>query len=92
MITNMTGSHSNNISADILEIIEHFQFEQLTVEGTLYKSTYRSSHEFEDGSPMGAAIIGMYCEEQLSVSYFHRLQHDQIWHFYGGDTLVLYLL
>lgn len=81
-----------NIPADIQAIIDHYQFEQLPVEGTLYKSTYRSSSEFEDGSPMGTAIIGMYCEEPLSVSCFHRLQHDEIWHFYGGDPLILYLL
>jgi len=80
------------IPPDIKALIDHFQFEQLPVEGTFYKSTYRSGREFGDGSPMGTGIIAMYCEEPLSVSCFHRLTHDEIWHFYGGDPLVLYLL
>lgn len=88
----MNHTSLEHIPADIQAIIDHYQFEQLPVEGTLYKSTYRSSREFEDGSPMGTAIIGMYCEAPLSVSCFHRLQHDEIWHFYGGDPLILYLL
>ena len=73
-------------------LIDHFQFDQLPVEGTFYKSTYRSVREFGDGSPMGTGIIALFCEEPLSVSRFHRLTHDEIWHFYGGDPLVLYLL
>lgn len=84
--------HLNNTAADIRAIIEHYQFEQLPVEGMLYKSTYRSTREFANGSPLSTGIIAMYCEQPLSVSCFHRLTHDEMWHFYGGDPLVLYLL
>ena len=88
----MQENNLMKIPPDIKALIDHFQFEQLPVEGTFYKSTYRSGREFGDGSPMGTGIIAMYCEEPLSVSCFHRLTHDEIWHFYGGDPLVLYLL
>lgn len=73
-------------------IAAHFGMERLPVEGTFYKSTYRSPRAWADGSPAGTAIIGLYCDTPLSVSCFHRLTHDEVWHFYGGDPLLIYLL
>ena len=80
------------IPDDIKAMIDHFKFDRLPVEGTFYKGTYRSSSAYETGRPYGTAMIGMYCESPLSVSCFHRLESDEIWHFYGGDPLHLYLL
>ncbi len=77
--------------SDIEALIKHFDLQPLPVEGTLYASTYRSAQEFE-GGPMGTAMIGLYCEEPLSLSRFHRLTTDEVWHFYGGDPLRLVLL
>lgn len=77
--------------SDIEALIKHFDLQLLPVEGTLYASTYRSAQEFE-GGPMGTAMIGLYCEEPLSLSRFHRLTTDEVWHFYGGDPLRLVLL
>ena len=74
------------------QMIEFFGFRRLPVEGTLYTETYRSGGEGEGGLPAGTAMIGMYCNEPLSLSCFHRLAHDEVWHFYLGDPLVLYLL
>lgn len=82
----------NDIPPDIAALMAHFQFEALPVEGTLFRSTYRSAAELPNGGPVGTAMIGMYCENPLSLSCFHRLQHDEVWHFYGGDPFVLYLL
>lgn len=73
-------------------LIEHFQFDQIPVEGTLYKSTYCSATVSEHGGPAGTAIIGMYCDVPLSVSCFHRLTYDEVWHFYSGDPFTLFLL
>ena len=73
-------------------MIDHYQFDRIPVEGTFYKSTYRASQQAGDGTPVGTAIIGMYSEYPKSVSCFHRLAYDEIWHFYGGDPLHLYLL
>jgi predicted cupin superfamily sugar epimerase len=77
---------------DTKAIIEHYQFDRLPVEGTFFKSTYRSTLENADGSPVGTAMIGLYCAEPLSVSCFHRLRYDEIWHVYGGDPFRLILL
>lgn len=76
----------------IKALIEHFHFSPLPAEGTLFASTWRSTDEFVDGSPVGTAMIGMYCTNPLSQSFFHRLPVDETWHFYSGDRLRLVLL
>jgi len=77
---------------EVKALIEHYQLEPLPVEQTLFKSTYRSSREFDNGKPLGTAIIALYCDEPRSVSLFHKLPVDEVWHFYGGDPLRLVLL
>lgn len=76
----------------IKSLIEHYHFQPLPAEGTFFVSTYRSAGEFENGKPHGTAMIGMYCDEPKSLSLFHRLTADEVWHFYGGDPLRLVLL
>ena len=76
----------------IKSLIEHYNFQPLPAEGTFFVSTYRSATEFENGKPHGTAMIGMYCDEPRSLSLFHRLTADEVWHFYGGDPLRLVLL
>jgi len=77
---------------EVKALIEHYHFQSLPVEGTLFVSTYRSAQEMEGGGPIGTAMIGMYCDEPRSLSLFHRLTTDEVWHFYGGDPLRLILL
>lgn len=74
------------------ELIEAYGFEPLPVEGTLFVSTYRSSASLPDGAPIGTAMIGMYSHDPPSRSLFHRVPHDEVWHFYGGDPIRLVLL
>jgi len=80
------------MNAEIQALIDLFKLTPLPAEGTLFCSSWRSSQEFADGSPVGTAMIGMYCNEPLSRSLFHRLPVDEVWHFYGGDPLRLVLL
>jgi predicted cupin superfamily sugar epimerase len=77
---------------EIKALIGHYHLQPLPVEGTLFVSTYRSSQEYENGKPVGTAMIGIYCDEPRSVSLFHKLKYDEVWHFYGGDPLRLVLL
>lgn len=77
---------------EVKALIEHYHFQPLPVEGTLFASTYRSPQEYESGKPVGTAIIAMYCDELKSLSLFHKLKYDEVWHFYGGDPLRLVLL
>lgn len=76
----------------IKDIIDHFKFEILPIEGTYFKQTYRSSILNQEGLPLSTAMIGMYCNSPLSFSSFHRLTQDETWHFYFGDSFILYLL
>lgn len=77
---------------EVKTLIEHYHLQPLPVEGTLFAGTYRSVQEYDGGKPVGTAMIGMYCDDPYSVSLFHKLKHDEVWHFYGGDPLRLVLL
>lgn len=83
---------NENIAPEVQKAIEKYQFDVLPVEGTFYKSTYCSKEMTPDGHPMGTAMIGMYCEHPRSLSTFHRLTHDEVWHMYEGDPFELILL
>jgi predicted cupin superfamily sugar epimerase len=76
----------------VRELIDSYGLEPLPVEGTLFVSTYRSPESSLDGAPLGTAMIGLYCHDPQSRSLFHRLPHDEIWHFYAGDPIRLVLL
>jgi predicted cupin superfamily sugar epimerase len=76
----------------IQQLIDHYKLEVLPVEGTLFTSTYVSRHKTIEGDPISTAIIGLYATEPNSFSSFHRLQHDELWHYYAGDPLRLVLL
>lgn len=76
----------------VAALIDAYGFEPLPVEGTLFTSTYRSGENLPDGGPVATAMIGMYAHDPLSRSLFHRLPHDEVWHFYGGDPIRLVLL
>ena len=73
-------------------LIDHFGLEMLPEEGMYFKNTYTSKKINAEGSPLGTAMIGLFCHEPLSYSRFHRLAHDEVWHFYLGDTIELYVL
>ena len=62
------------------------------MEATFFVQTYRSGTDAASGGPAGSAGIGLYCDDPLSRSLFHRLDFDEVWHFYGGDPLRLVLL
>jgi uncharacterized protein len=73
-------------------LIERFGMERLPVEGTLFVSTHRSDAATPGGEPAGTAILGLYLDDPPSRSLFHRLAHDEVWHFYAGDPIRLVLL
>ena len=77
---------------EVKALIEHYKLEPMPVEETLFISSYRSDQEIGDGKPFSNAIIALYCDEPRSVSLFHKLPVDEVWHFYAGDSMRLVLL
>jgi uncharacterized protein len=68
-------------------------------EGGYYKEVYRSSEivsssalpdRFEGDRNLSTAIYFLLRSEDRSV--FHRLKSDELWHFYQGSTLLIYVL
>ncbi len=82
----------DDVHPEVTRLIAHYGLTPLPVEGTLYASTYRSRLDGPTGEPVGSAIVGLYAHRPRSLSLFHRLTHDEIWHFYGGDPIRLVLL
>ena len=87
----MPLSTTNQQKSDIEFLIEHYQLTVLPLEGNYYRNTFTSTKKL-GGNPMATAMIGLYSHQPLSQSNFHRLDHDEIWHFYKGDPFSLYLL
>jgi predicted cupin superfamily sugar epimerase len=63
----------------VTRLIERFALTTLPGEGTLFRSTWRSSDDLNDGGPQGTAMIGLYCNDPVSHSLFHRLPVDEVW-------------
>ncbi len=64
-------------------------------EGGYYKQIYKSvdtvlSKRFDSEHSAGTSIY--YLLEGNDYSAWHRLKSDEIWHFYSGTTLTLYII
>lgn len=67
-------------------------------EGGFYKETYRSSETIRQAAlpePFnGDRVVSTgiyYLLENGQFSAFHRIQSDEMWHFYAGDELTVYV-
>jgi len=67
---------------DAESMIQLLRLEPLTFEGGWYRETYRS--------PLSTAIYFLLTD--ATFSRFHRLRSDEIYHFYLGDPVELFVL
>jgi uncharacterized protein len=83
------------------EIIQTLKLVPLAEEGGLYVQTYLSHESFpQQGLPdryrgprvFGSAIFFLLTDELDSFSAMHRVETDEIYHFYLGDPVELVLL
>ncbi len=58
-------------------------------EGGFYKETYRSEAHI-DGRAVATGIYFLLTSE--NVSNFHRIDADEMWHFYAGDALTVHMI
>jgi predicted cupin superfamily sugar epimerase len=68
-------------------------------EGGYYRQTYRSELTIEKaalpaafGGSRAASTAIYFLLEGENFSAFHRLQSDEVWHFYAGEPLVVHAL
>jgi predicted cupin superfamily sugar epimerase len=64
-------------------------------EGGYYKETYRSSisssfDNFDDSRNASTAIYFMLTKGNFSA--FHRIRSDEMWHFYDGDPVSIFVI
>lgn len=68
-------------------------------EGGFYKENYRASEQIAGdalparfGSERGYGTAIFFLLRSQDKSVFHRIKSDEIWHYYQGDTLLIYVL
>lgn len=71
------------------EVIDLLHLAPLAGEGGYFRETYRSPI-VKEGRALSTAIF--YLLTAQTVSLFHRLKSDEIWHFYQGDVVELVML
>jgi len=83
------------------QLIEHLRLEPLTFEGGHFRQTYLAEESVAAealparyGGPrrFGGAIYYLLTSEPDSFSALHRLQTDEMYHFYLGDPVEMLLL
>ena len=84
----------NNKKAQYLR--ERLDLSELPGEGGYYKETYRSDKTIilpseTDGERSISTSI-YYLLDGTQFSAFHRLKSDEIWHFYIGSSITLYII
>ncbi|MGW2022727.1 cupin domain-containing protein [Streptomyces decoyicus] len=72
-------------------LIDFYGLAPLPREGGRFRRTW-AGPERPDGRPEGSAIVMLLTDEPGDFSALHRLPTDEIWHFYRGDPLTLFLL
>ncbi|UII23970.1 cupin domain-containing protein [Fulvivirga ligni] len=64
-------------------------------EGGYFKETYRADLKSDFNGFEGERNVstGIYfLLEQLDFSAFHKIQSDEMWHFYDGDTMEVHMI
>ncbi len=87
-----------NTSAQIEKIVDQLELIPHP-EGGFYKEVYRSSGVLPKAA-LGAAFSGdrNYCTSiyflltSANFSAFHRIQQDEVWHFYAGSPLTVHVI
>lgn len=59
-------------------------------EGGFYRETYRAKKRLSDGKAASTAIY--FLLRSRDVSHLHRIESDELWHFYAGSDLEIICL
>ena len=73
------------------DVIDLLQLEPLPHEGGYFRRSYTAPNtEVDARQPLSTAIYALFTEQDFSA--MHRLQGDELYHFYFGDPLEMLLL
>lgn len=59
-------------------------------EGGFYRQTYVSTATLDNGRPVATAILFLLTHDD--PSNFHRLDAEEMWHYYAGDPLTVHVI
>lgn len=76
----------------VKELFEKFHFEYLKDEGCYIKKVYDCNIKYNNDIAIASHAYGIYCDVPKSFSRFHKLEHDELWQYYEGGKLKLYIL
>lgn len=74
------------------ELIQFYQMTMLPGEATYVAELYRSAQTTAEGLSAVSTIYGLYCVDPPSRSNFHRLTREEVWSWYEGAPIDLFLL
>lgn len=77
------------MNENVKEIVERLNLSPLEGEGGMFRRTYEGALN-KEGQPIYSAIY--YLLTEYSFSHMHKLDTDEIYHYYMGDELELLLL
>ncbi len=72
------------------QAIAKYKLQPLSQEGGYYHRVYEAPEKDMAGRRYAACIY--YLLQAPDFSCFHRIDCDELWHFYGGNEIVLYLI
>jgi len=82
------------------KLVDHYHMQKIPQEGPWFTLSYSSADSLDGGSlparyagrthPAGNAIVAV--ETPKDFSALHRLQTDEVWHFYDGSPIDMLLL
>ena len=85
----------------IEKIIEELKLEPLPIEGGYFRQTYKREEflipeqlpiRYKQNHSFGTVIYYMLEKNRFPVSMLHKLKTDEIYHFYLGDPVTIFLL
>ncbi len=71
------------------QVIKQLQLTPLPGEGGYYRETWHSKGRFDNERLLGSAIYYLMTDRTGGWSLPHRLDADEVYHFYGGSTGLL---
>ncbi len=73
------------------QVIELLNLEPLSFEGGYFRRTWLSDQYDKNGKPAGSAIFYLFTNDEMGFSILHSLPTDEIYHFYCGSPVELWL-